>query len=135
MRYEKHFDMLDSIDHDFQEDLEIIKTFNDFNMFKQQKYLIDKTEIDEQDDHGNDIFNYLNIYYFQDIFIITIERHKNYNDDAFIYYHTLRSIKYLSWTEESLCYQIEEHIEKITEKQEIKDKIEKIKLSQKLKNF
>ena len=135
MKYEKHFDMLDAIDEDLQEDIETIKELDDLGHFKQEKYRIDKTEIDEQDDEGNDVFNFLNIYYFKNIFIISIERHKNYNDDAFIYYHTLRSIKYLSWKEESLCYQIEEHIEKITEQPEIKDKIEKIKLSQKLNNF
>lgn len=135
MKYEKHFDMLDAIDEDLQEDIKIINELNELEYFKKEKYKIDKTEIDEQDDYSNDIFNYINIFYFKDIFIITIERHKNYNDDAFVYYHTLKSIKYLSWKEESLCYQIEEYIEKITEQPEIKNKIEKIKLSQKLKNF
>ena len=134
MKYEKHMELYET--EDLQGDIEIIKDFDYLHeKIETNKYLIDKTEIDEQDDDGNNIFNYLSIYYFKDIFIITIERSKDYDDNTFVYYHTLKSIKYLSWTEESLCYQIEEHIEKITEKQEIKDKIEKIKLSQKLKNF
>ena len=135
MKYEKHMELYET--EDLQADIEIIKDFDYLHeKIETNKYLIDKTEIDTNDDYANNIINSLSIYYFKDIFIITIERSINYLDsNTFVYYHTLRSIKYLSWTEESLCYQIEEYIEKITEQPEIKDKIEKIKLSQKLKNF
>lgn len=127
------------IEKTFKEDIQILKDFDEelkINSDLWCFYFLDgfSTEKHLGDDNWE---NYgFNILFFKDTFIIQV--HIIYNDQCEYvktYYHTENSLSFLFFDEPEIFSEFFNYLDKIKEKQEIKDKMEKIKLSQKLNNF
>mgnify|MGYP000200427665 FL=1 len=125
------------INKKFKEDIQIVKEFDQvINSENWDFYRLEGNSIEDYRDDG-DFFVYMfEVFFFKNTFIIQMVIVENDNcEDVKIYFHTENSLSFLFFDEPEVFSDFFNYLDKIKEKQEIKDKIEKIKISQKLNNF
>lgn len=123
---------------DLKEDIKTLKDFDE-NVTTNDMWDLHWLESfsTEKDFESGDFENYgFNIFFYNDTFIIQIDYSINDNyKNVKIYYHTENSLSAIFFEEPDVYADFFNYLDKLKEKTEIKEKIKKIKLSQKLKNF
>lgn len=125
------------INKTFKEDIQIVKEFDQvINSENWDFYRLEGNSIEDYRDDG-DFFVYMfEVFFFKNTFIIQMVIVENDNcEDVKIYCHTENSLSFLFFDEPEVFSDFFNYLDKIKEKTEIKEKIEKIKLSQKLNSF
>jgi len=121
----------------FKEDIKILKDFDEnFDAEMWEFHWLESFSKERDLDNG-DFENYgFNILFYKNTFIIQIDYSINDNyKNVKIYYHTENSLNDLFFDEPDVYADFFNYLDNLKEKPEIINKIEKIKLSQKLNNF
>lgn len=131
MKYEKWIDT--------KKETQKVKKFNNLlSIDNWDVYNIDTFTTEKELEKDYIEYYEFNIFFFENTFIIQINTYLNDNlnfENIKTYYHTENSLNLLFFDEPDVYSNFFNYLDKLKEKPETKNKIEKIKLSQKLKNF